>query len=465
MSSRRIPTPTCPGVSPSSSPPRRWSVSAGTGGPRTAVAARGRARRRTPRDRSGTSPRRSIHRRRRVRSATRAPAPTTPSSRSRSSTWTADASTSRGTATPSRTWSHVVWNAHGPLTLLVESRDQRTMQILRVDPATGSDRTRPRGSRRPMARHHRGGFPRGSPTAAWCAPSISDDTKRLTFDDEPVTPVGLQVGARARRRRRRGASARTRTPPRRTCGAVDAAGALTRLTEEPGVHTAVVGSNVTVLTSATMTGLPTTDVLVDGDRAARSRRCRRDTGAPRDPDVLRRRRAGAPHGALHPRRRRARRAAAGAAGPLRRSARSRWSRGVLALPARVAVVRGPGVRGARDRRAGNPGTRAGLGAGGLPEPRRIRCSRTRSTACTPPPSGTRPRPRPASPSAAGPSAGSSRRWPCCAAPTSSTRRSPARPSPTGTLYDTHYTERYLGDARHRRRGVRAVPAARRRART
>ncbi len=51
----------------------------------------------------------------------------------------------------------VVWDAQGPLTLLVESRDQRTMQILRVDPDTGEDRTRPRGSRRPMARHHRGG--------------------------------------------------------------------------------------------------------------------------------------------------------------------------------------------------------------------------------------------------------------------------------------------------------------------
>ena len=33
---------------------------------------------------------------------------------------------------------NVVWNAHGPLTVLVESRDQRTMQILRVDPDTGA---------------------------------------------------------------------------------------------------------------------------------------------------------------------------------------------------------------------------------------------------------------------------------------------------------------------------------------
>jgi dipeptidyl-peptidase-4 len=158
----------------------------------------------------------------------------------------------------------VVWDAHGPLTLLVEARDQRTMQILRVDPDTGeTDLVREDHDDRWLD------VTVGVP--AWLADGRlvrtldSDDTKRLTFDDEPVTPVGLQVAQvldvgdavvfRA-----------NEEPTETHVWRVDAAGTLTRLTEEPGVHTAVVGSNVIVRTAATMTGLPTTDVLVDGDR-------------------------------------------------------------------------------------------------------------------------------------------------------------------------------------------------------
>ena len=50
----------------------------------------------------------------------------------------------------------VDWGTNGPLTLLVESRDQRTMQILGVDPDTGATDAHPRGSRRALARHHDG---------------------------------------------------------------------------------------------------------------------------------------------------------------------------------------------------------------------------------------------------------------------------------------------------------------------
>ena len=58
-------------------------------------------------------------------------------------------------------------------------------------------------------------------------------------------------------------------------------------------------------------------------------------------------------------------------------------------------------------------------------------------------------------SAAGASAATSPRSPCCAARTSSTPPSPAHRSPSGALYDTHYTERYLGDPARAAGGLRA----------
>ena len=157
---------------------------------------------------------------------------------------------------------NVDWSAHGPLTVLVESRDQRTMQILRVDPDTGANAL--------VREDHDDrwlditvGVPAWLPDGRLVRTVDVDDTKRLTFDDEPVTPVGLQVSQVLDVGE--GVVFRANEDPTEThVWRVDVAGTLTRLTDEPGVHTAVVGSNVTVLTSATMIGLPSSRVLVDG---------------------------------------------------------------------------------------------------------------------------------------------------------------------------------------------------------
>ena len=158
---------------------------------------------------------------------------------------------------------NVVWGVHGPLTLLVESRDQRTMQILRVEVETGkADLVREDHDDRWL--DITVGVPAWLSDGRLVRTVDSDDTKRLTFDDEPVTPVGLQVAQVLDVGD--GVVFRANEDPTEThVWRVDAAGLLTRLSEEPGVHSAVAGSNVTVLTSATMTGLPTTRVLVDGE--------------------------------------------------------------------------------------------------------------------------------------------------------------------------------------------------------
>ena len=160
----------------------------------------------------------------------------------------------------------VDWGTNGPLTLLVQSRDQRTMRILRVDLDTGAtDLIREDHDERWLDITI--GVPAWLPDGRLVRTADVDDTKRLAFDDELVTPVGLlvaqvlDVGE--------GVVFRANEDPTEThVWRLDAEGELTRLTHEPGVHTAAVGGNVIVVTSATMEGLPTTTVLVDAQPAA-----------------------------------------------------------------------------------------------------------------------------------------------------------------------------------------------------
>ena len=160
----------------------------------------------------------------------------------------------------------VEWGPRGPLTLLVASRDQRTTRILRVDPDAGAtDLIREDHDERWL--DITVGVPGWLEDGRLVRTVDADDTKRLAFDDELVTPVGLQVVQVLDVAD--GVIFRANEDPTEThVWRVDADGTLTRLTDEPGVHSAAVGGNVTVLASATMNGLPTTSVLVDGETVA-----------------------------------------------------------------------------------------------------------------------------------------------------------------------------------------------------
>ncbi|MFN8232386.1 MAG: prolyl oligopeptidase family serine peptidase [Actinomycetota bacterium] len=160
----------------------------------------------------------------------------------------------------------VAWPKEAPLTILVQSRDQTRAQVLAVDPDTGATSL--------IREEHDdrwldivGGVP------AWLADGRLvrtvdvDDTRRIAFDDEPMTPAGLQVAEVLDVGDQvvfRGAEDPTETHVYRL--ALD--GTVSRLTGTPGVHTAAVGGDVVILTSATMDALPSSRVLRGGEEVA-----------------------------------------------------------------------------------------------------------------------------------------------------------------------------------------------------
>ncbi len=145
----------------------------------------------------------------------------------------------------------VTWE-HGPLSLLIQTRDQRTVSLLEVDDASGETRIVSRQT-----------DPRWVELTEDAPVRLADgrvvdvvvdaevDTYRLTVGDEPVTPPGLQVrevlhaGAGVLFRASDGDPTEIhlwRWTPRE--------GAL-RLSEEPGVYSGAEGGEVLVRISAT----------------------------------------------------------------------------------------------------------------------------------------------------------------------------------------------------------------------
>jgi dipeptidyl-peptidase-4 len=165
----------------------------------------------------------------------------------------------------------VVWQEQGPLTLLVQSRDQTGMRLLAADPDTGSTSTL-------AAAEHPAWLEIVPGVPAWLAGSrlvatVDDpicDTRRLALDGEPVTPPGLQVlevlAAHGDQVLLRGSEEATEVHVWRLQAT---AGALTRVSQAPGVHQATAGGGVLVLASA---GLDrdgsTVTVYRDGRQAA-----------------------------------------------------------------------------------------------------------------------------------------------------------------------------------------------------
>jgi dipeptidyl-peptidase-4 len=146
----------------------------------------------------------------------------------------------------------VVWEPGGPLTLLVQSRDQTGTRVLAADPGSGATTE--------LAAHHDPAWVELVPgVPAWLdgrllltADDPGCDTRRLTVDGAPVTPPGLQVQEVVAAGGGAVLVAASEEPTEVHLYRVVPGGPAERLSGEPGHHGAVAAGEVTVLTSATL---------------------------------------------------------------------------------------------------------------------------------------------------------------------------------------------------------------------
>jgi dipeptidyl-peptidase 4 len=120
----------------------------------------------------------------------------------------------------------VGWEAGAPLTLLVQARDQTATQVLAADAGTGAT----------------------TELAAQHDPAC--DTRRLTFDGDPVTPPGLQVAAVVGVAGGAVLVAGSEEPTEVHLWRVVPGAAPQRLTGRPGHHAATAAGQLVVVTRA-----------------------------------------------------------------------------------------------------------------------------------------------------------------------------------------------------------------------
>jgi dipeptidyl-peptidase-4 len=145
----------------------------------------------------------------------------------------------------------VGWQRDRPLTLLVESRDQNRWQVLTADERSGAT-TRVFEDRSDTWLEIVTGVPSWTDDGGLVFVREMDDTRHLTIDGEPVTPAGLQVARVVHVAAEVIVTGTQGEPMEQHLWRVAASGTTTRLTEPPGVHEGVAGADVLVLSSSSM---------------------------------------------------------------------------------------------------------------------------------------------------------------------------------------------------------------------
>ncbi len=157
------------------------------------------------------------------------------------------------------------WPAGGPLVAL-QSRDQRTLWVLGVDPATGGAEVLARRTDEAWVE-----FPPGAPLRTGAGtlvlPEVRGDVRSLRIGDVPA-PDGQHVRAVLGAAGERVLFTASEDPAEVHVWSWTAADGFERLTSEPGVHTAAAGGGTLVLDSRTEDGRAVT-VLRDGRPAGR----------------------------------------------------------------------------------------------------------------------------------------------------------------------------------------------------
>jgi dipeptidyl-peptidase-4 len=142
------------------------------------------------------------------------------------------------------------WDRHG-LQIVVQSRDQRIQRILGVDPSNG-ETTLVHSAHDPVWTEIVPGVPArtGSGAQIWAVDDAGTDTRRITVAGEPVTPAGLQVRSVLGAEGERILFTGTEEPTELHVWSYDGAdGSVTRLTEGQGVFGGTRTGEVTVLTA------------------------------------------------------------------------------------------------------------------------------------------------------------------------------------------------------------------------
>ena len=159
----------------------------------------------------------------------------------------------------------VRWDQSG-LLLALHSRDHGRAEIRAVDPTTGATRLLAADTD-PDWLELMPGTPRLLPDGRLLHARHSADTHQLVIDDTPVTPPGLQVLSVAGASADRTIFCATEEPTERHLYSLDhRTGEVTRLTTEPGVHTATVAGAMLAISSETLDTDGVTVTVFDGDR-------------------------------------------------------------------------------------------------------------------------------------------------------------------------------------------------------
>ncbi|HEU5158014.1 MAG TPA: prolyl oligopeptidase family serine peptidase [Streptosporangiaceae bacterium] len=180
------------------------------------------------------------------------------------------------------------WDQRGPL-IVVQTRDQRMTHLLQVDPHSG-ETTLVREDHDPVWLEIVPGVPArtGAGDLVWTVADAETDTRRLVVGDDPVTPAGLQVRSVLDVDGASVLFTASENDPAEVHVYVYSPEGLNRLTAEPGVYSGRRTAGVTLLTGSrldrlgTVTWVGAAEIVTHAERPVLTPRVELLRAGPRD---------------------------------------------------------------------------------------------------------------------------------------------------------------------------------------